>query len=32
MESSILLMGDMAYDALFSVCNGRNTLGYSHRI
>ena len=25
MESSILLMGDVAYDARFSVCNKRNT-------
>ena len=24
MESSILLMGDVAYDARFSVCNKRN--------
>ena len=31
MESSILLIGDVAYDARFSVCNGRNTLRYSHR-
>ena len=31
MESSILLLGDVAYDARFSVCNVRNTLRYSHR-
>ena len=31
MESSILLMGDVAYDARFSVCNGRNTLWYCNR-
>ena len=31
MESSILLMGDVAYDARFSVCSKRNTLRYSHR-
>ena len=24
-------MGDVAYDACFSVCNKRNTLRYSHR-
>ena len=31
MESYILLMGDVAYDARFSVCNKRNTVRYSHR-
>ena len=30
-ESSILLIGDVAYDARFSVCNKRYTLRYSHR-
>ena len=30
-ETSILLMGDVAYDACFSVCNKRNTLRYSNR-
>ena len=28
MESSILLMGYVAYDARFSVCNKRNTMRY----
>ena len=31
MESFILLTGDVAYDARFSVCSKRNTLRYSHR-
>ena len=30
-ESSILLMSDVAYDARFSVCNKRYILRYSHR-
>ena len=30
-ESAILLMGDVAYDARLSLCNKRNTLRYSHR-
>ena len=29
--SSILPMGDVAYDAGFSVSNGRNTLRYGNR-